>query len=154
MRRAWAKGLTPSSPAAVPKKDAVNASPVVDRVPLKQDRGPDPEQLLDAVFGGGDDDGGATPARSEPPRTPVSALLRSAKSPEHPLSAGKGGVEAGGGPPGSPWSPAAAAAPAVVAPAAQPAETARTPTSQASSRTPRTSSSRSFAGARFDDAAV
>jgi len=34
LRRAWAKGLTPSSPAAVPKKDAVNASPVVDRVPL------------------------------------------------------------------------------------------------------------------------
>ena len=25
LRRAWAKGLTPSSPAAVPKKDAVNA---------------------------------------------------------------------------------------------------------------------------------
>ena len=75
LRRAWAKGLTPSSPAAVPKKDAVNASPVVDRVPLKQDRGADPEALLDAVFGGGADDGGATPARSEPPRTPVSALL-------------------------------------------------------------------------------
>ncbi len=155
LRRAWAKGLTPSSPAAVPKKDAVNASPKVAPVSLKQDRGADPEALLDAVFGGGDDDGGATPARSEPLRTPVSSvLLRSARSPEHPLSAGKGAVEVGGGPPGSPWSPGAAAAPAVMAPAApvaaaattpaaQPAaaETARTPTSQASSEQKAASSS-------------
>ena len=83
-------------------------------------------------------------------------MLRSAKSPEHPLSAGKGGVEAGGGPPGSPWSPgarapavvapaaaappAAAVAAAATTPAAQPAETARTPTSQASSEQKPTSS--------------
>ena len=137
--RAWARGLTPSSPAAVSTKAAVNASPSIVPEPLTQDRGTaSPEALLDAVFGGFDDDGGATSPLG--PWTPVALRTgAAARSPEHPLSAGRGGPEAGAGPPASPGAPppspgvptlaalaAAASPPAAAPPAVAPFATAPT----------------------------
>ena len=139
LRHAWARGLTPSSPAAVSNTTAVNASPSIVPEPLTQDRGTaSPEALLDAVFGGFDDDGGATSPSG--PWTPVALRTgAAARSPEHPLSAGRGGPEAGAGPPASPGAPppspgvptltalaAAASPPAATPPAVAPFATAPT----------------------------